>query len=76
MDLLCRGEAYRGSVLPREPPGFFREKPRSEFSFLLEALEEGEEQEKLGVRQKMESAGQSSSVSGASSCRVGAPLFL
>lgn len=50
MDLLCRGEAYHGSVLPREPPGFFREKPSSEFSFLLEALEEGKEQEKLGVR--------------------------
>lgn len=40
------GESCGVLVFPWEPPGFLREKPRSEFSFLLEALGEGKQREK------------------------------
>ena len=73
------GEGCKVSLLPREPPGFFREKCRSEFSFLLEALEGGQEQEKLLERVsewKWKTLARRAGVSGSLLCQVAPPVFI
>lgn len=79
MDLLWGGEGCKVSLLPQEPPGFFREKRRSEFSFLLEALEGGQEQEKLleSVSEwKWKTPDRRGGVSGSFLCPVAPPVSI